>query len=1101
MTDKQKIKIITYRGKDAPPVDLSPLKNQIEELKGNIESWKNSEELANGLFDAEIKEIENKVSELITEIERVKELDISSLNLLVESLNSKFVSYSTKKELGSLEDKIQRNILDIIELLKTNNQEIEKIKSEIPTIVSDSDNVTVEKRGSEYGISVDIPKLKQIVQGGGLSKTAVQNLIDESLIGYTPGGSVSVSGDYATRTEVAEISSGFRTELNTLGNYVLKTGDTMTGDLIMDNAQINTDQIYYSGSTFTIAGSTFTFDTGSFNVQMHNSGITHSSFGDVAYSSAFNDYFTKTEVVEISGNLQSKIDNIIQEGTVIVGGPGITASQNGMTWTVGLSGTFGDANLRTEVGNVTGYIQGQLDSLDTKFVNVSGDTMTGPLTITEIKAVNVQGLHLKNSNGQAVALLGAGGGQGITFYDGVIVNSLSGHSDHFVTHDSNGRLVDSDISPTSILQLSGNDVSQSSQIAELSGNAISQSSQIANLSANAVSSTLVFSASANAQIQTTNNLSPLIFQVSGANISQASQIAAISATNITQQSQINGLIGLSGSWALDANVVHKTGNETIAGDKTFTGFLNIGNTVAGGKILMTSPTGIVQQADQAITINGSNVNISGSITSPQFLGSSTDGTQLFRGVWNNAVLRVRYVQDGVNGLMLETTNNNETNYGIMTIAASAMKFASSSVTIQGNTVWHAGNDGTGSGLDADLLDGLDATTFTRQTETNNQSTQISQLSGDSANQAYLIAQLSGNSALDINVVHKSGIESIFNSKTFQSGLNIYDPSYGGLNVSNFGFNSLNRTLVIGSTGNTLGSVLPLCFNVDLRDNPGTGYNGDGAEYFFRNVGYFKTPNQTNNGYNTVISWTTSGNVNFSITPTVFGSSPVWHRANDGANSGLDADLLDGQEGTFYITASTDASANAFNQMTVMTRGLTGVLNGNNISQATQISQLSGNSISQASQIASISAQMSTISGGGFSPVIMMRSTNAGQSLSVSRNTIVYEDLDYSTGGGSYAASGAYYVPSAGYYHVSASISPDAVSAATLFSTYIYVNGNEYRSTQCRQVAATSDIRTFNVEGVVYCSAGDYIRVLFYTSSGYNLYSDNNYNRLAIHKVG
>lgn len=38
---------------------------------------------------------------------------------------------------------------------------------------------------------------------------------------------------------------------------------------------------------------------------------------------------------------------------------------------------------------------------------------------------------------------------------------------------------------------------------------------------------------------------------------------------------------------------------------------------------------------------------------------------------------------------------------------------SNAVTINNNTVWHAGNDGDGSGLDADLLDGIDSTYFYR----------------------------------------------------------------------------------------------------------------------------------------------------------------------------------------------------------------------------------------------------------------------------------------------------------------------------------------------------------------------------------------------------
>ena len=42
-----------------------------------------------------------------------------------------------------------------------------------------------------------------------------------------------------------------------------------------------------------------------------------------------------------------------------------------------------------------------------------------------------------------------------------------------------------------------------------------------------------------------------------------------------------------------------------------------------------------------------------------------------------------------------------------------VKITTSGTTIGGNTVWHAGNDGTGSGLDADTVDGLEASSFLR----------------------------------------------------------------------------------------------------------------------------------------------------------------------------------------------------------------------------------------------------------------------------------------------------------------------------------------------------------------------------------------------------
>lgn len=37
------------------------------------------------------------------------------------------------------------------------------------------------------------------------------------------------------------------------------------------------------------------------------------------------------------------------------------------------------------------------------------------------------------------------------------------------------------------------------------------------------------------------------------------------------------------------------------------------------------------------------------------------------------------------------------------------------ITVSGNTVWHAGNDGSGSGLDADTLDGIGSSGFVRAT--------------------------------------------------------------------------------------------------------------------------------------------------------------------------------------------------------------------------------------------------------------------------------------------------------------------------------------------------------------------------------------------------
>jgi hypothetical protein len=80
-----------------------------------------------------------------------------------------------------------------------------------------------------------------------------------------------------------------------------------------------------------------------------------------------------------------------------------------------------------------------------------------------------------------------------------------------------------------------------------------------------------------------------------------------------------------------------------------------------------------------------------------------------------------------------------------------------------------------------------------------------------------------------------------------------------LQSSYFGYNGVYRTLIIGSTGTDYQTnSVSLAFNVDVSANANGGFTGDGSEYFWRNVGSFKTPNTANNSYNTLLSWNSAG---------------------------------------------------------------------------------------------------------------------------------------------------------------------------------------------------------------------------------------------------
>jgi hypothetical protein len=137
---------------------------------------------------------------------------------------------------------------------------------------------------------------------------------------------------------------------------------------------------------------------------------------------------------------------------------------------------------------------------------------------------------------------------------------------------------------------------------------------------------------------------------------------------------------------------------------------------------------------------------------------------------------------------------------------------SSTISRAGNMVWDAGNDGAGSGLDADLLDGRQANEF---------------------------ALLSG-------------------------------ASYSG---------PVSVTGTLQATGQVLGNT--------LNATAGTIYfNNDGSQYLSNASGTFTLSKALN----------VAG-------PITRAGNTVWDAANDGAGSGMDADLLDGRQGSEFALLS------------------------------------------------------------------------------------------------------------------------------------------------------------------------------------------------------
>jgi YD repeat-containing protein len=156
----------------------------------------------------DLNELDDKVDENIKLISKL-EVAISNFKLLLDDASSNLNSKQEvdAEKINTINTKVERdiervntlisdifNVLEgkdeaILKLLGSNLKILEnKISSiKIPTIVSDSSNVTISKRENEIGIAVDIPEITkeiiktEVVRSGGISKATVQKMIDESV--------------------------------------------------------------------------------------------------------------------------------------------------------------------------------------------------------------------------------------------------------------------------------------------------------------------------------------------------------------------------------------------------------------------------------------------------------------------------------------------------------------------------------------------------------------------------------------------------------------------------------------------------------------------------------------------------------------------------------------------------------------------------------------------------------------------------------------------------------------------------------------------------------------------------------------------------------
>lgn len=226
--------------------------------------------------------------------------------------------------------------------------------------------------------------------------------------------------------------------------------------------------------------------------------------------------------------------------------------------------------------------------------------------------------------------------------------------------------------------------------------------------------------------------------------------------------------------------------------------------------------------------------------------------------------------------------------------------------VNGNTVYHQGNDGSGSGLDADLLDGLDSSAFLKLNTNGGgfiSTDNYIEAGRGSGGVSLTVDDGHGNANVAFN--HRAGVpDNNGSSARIESEVD----SVNGSLIFEVG-NNVTAGTAVGLTPvmtlTTSGAVSHISHSVNGRMTLNSSDYGEHLRLTRLTETWSITPSTDGSLDFSRIAGTSTSFVD--LPRTRINGSEVWHSGNDGSGSGLDADLLDGQHRSESATANTVAS--------------------------------------------------------------------------------------------------------------------------------------------------------------------------------------------------
>lgn len=395
--------------------------------------------------------------------------------------------------------------------------------------------------------------------------------------------------------------------------------------------------------------------------------------------------------------------------------------------------------------------------------------------------------------------------------------------------------------------------------------------------------------------------------ISHADTSSQASLTALTGANVVSDIDIDtyGHVTLLATRAMTAaDIGAITGNQTItlSGDVSGSGTTSIVVTVADDSHnhIISNVDGLQTALDGKLSTSGkaADSNLLDGLDSTAFARYSAGGTlsnALADAAWvtNNAgTTNVDHIwhDDGANAWNF----NSDTSFK----ATANSRVNAGSFYANGNVVWNASNDGAGSGLDADKIDGIESVDLSRK-----------------------VMQTANGTSTDANYWAKIATYTI--TGNFNDGTFLYffmnEESSTQSSAAIVAVTVRTNSVSTGQANSVAISILGMHGTDPFNDNAFKILdNGSGTAIelwvqknsAFDSISVYEHSARMEGvsvAYNNNAAWQLSEPVgtgnNVRSDGLRYRNNAVWHAANDGSGSGLDADLLDGQHGSYYYPAS------------------------------------------------------------------------------------------------------------------------------------------------------------------------------------------------------